>query len=103
MATDARVKIDGREVASLGNDETKTLDIPFGNHQITIDHWSHPGVSKLTLHAKPGMIYELEATVRGDAAAAGLLFGLAGSAIESASNGDAGFWAIQVKRERPAA
>jgi hypothetical protein len=32
-----------------------------------------------------------------------MMFGLAGSAIESASNGDAGFWSLQLVKQRPAA
>jgi hypothetical protein len=102
MAADARVRVDGRDVASLGNDEMKVLDIPAGAHQIAVDHWSHPGVSKLDLNAKPGMVYEIRATVRGEAAAAGMMFGLAGSAVESASNGDAGFWSLQLLKQGPA-
>jgi hypothetical protein len=103
MVADARVRVDGRDVASLGNDEVKVLDIPAGAHQIAVDHWSHPGVSKLDLNAKPGTVYEIRAAVRGEAAAAGMMFGLAGSAIESASNGDAGFWSLQLVKQRPAA
>jgi hypothetical protein len=102
MAADARVRVDGRDVASLGNDETKVLDIPAGAHQITVDHWSHPGTSRLDLNAKPGMVYEVRAAVRGDAAVAGMMFGLVGSAVESASAGDAGFWSLQLVKQGPA-
>jgi hypothetical protein len=102
MALDVRVTIDGREVAGLGNDETKILDIPAGAHKITVDHWSQVGVSKLDLQAKPGTLYEIEVAVREDAAAAGLVFGVVGTVAESEANGGAGFWSIQVVKQRPA-
>lgn len=103
MAVDVRVTIDGREVASLGNDGTKIFTLPAGKHQIAVDHWSHPGTSKLTLDAKAGTLYEVEVTVRGDAAAAGLMFGVVGTAVESAANGDDGYWSVRVTKQGPAA
>jgi hypothetical protein len=103
MAVDVRVTIDGREVAGLGNDETKVFTIPAGTHQIAVDHWSHPGTSKLTLNAKQGTLYEVEVAVRGDAAAAGLMFGVVGTAVESAANGNDGYWSLQVVKQGPAA
>lgn len=103
MAVDVRVTIDGREVAGLGNDETKVFTVPAGTHQITVDHWSHPGTSKLTINAKPGTLYDVEVAVRGEAAAAGLMFGIVGTAAESAANGNDGYWSVRVVKQGPAA
>jgi len=103
MALDVRVKVDGREVASLGNDETRSFDIPAGARQITVDHWAHPGASKIDLQAKPGVLYELEVAVRGEAAVAGMAFGIVGTVAESAASGDAGYWSIHLAKQSPAA
>jgi len=103
MALDVRVKVDGREVASLGNDETRSFDIPAGARQITVDHWAHPGASKIDLQAKPGVLYELEVAVRGEAAVAGMAFGIVGTVAESAASGDAGYWSLHLAKQSPAA
>jgi hypothetical protein len=103
MAVDVRLTIDGKEMAGLGNDETKVFNLPAGTHLIAVDHWSHPGTSKLTLNAKPGVVYHVEVAVRGEAAAAGMMFGIVGTAVESAANGDDGYWSIRVTKQDPAA
>jgi hypothetical protein len=103
MAVDVRVMIDGKEVAGLGNDETKVFNIPAGAHQIAVDHWSHPGTSKLDLNAKPGMVYDVTVAVRGEAAAAGMMFGIVGTVAESAANGDNGYWSVRLVKQTPAA
>jgi len=102
MAVDVRVIIDGKEVAGLGNDETKVFNIPAGAHQIAVDHWSHPGTSRLALNAKPGMVYDVAVAVRGEAAAAGMMFGIVGTVAESAANGDNGYWSVRLVKQAPA-
>ena len=101
-AVDITIKIDGREVAGIGNDETRVFDIPAGNHLVTADHWSHPGTSKLNLQAKPGMVYEIEIAARAEAAVAGMMFGIIGTVVESAANDDAGYWGLHVVTQHPA-
>jgi hypothetical protein len=103
MAVDVRVMIDGKEVAGLSNDETEVFNIPAGTHEIAVDHWSHPGTSKLTLNAKPGMVYDVTVAVRGEAAAAGMMFGIVGTVAESAANGDNGYWSVRLAKQAPAA
>jgi uncharacterized protein YceK len=62
MAADpaARVKLDGREIASLGVGGTTMLDVPAGARKITLDAQGHPNEYTITLQAKPGMLYTLE-------------------------------------------
>lgn len=100
VAVDARVKIDGREVASLGDGDVKIFDVPAGNRQIVVDHWSHPNVYKLDMQAKPGMMYEFIVSPRQEAAVAGM-FGLVGSAVEAAANENGGAWKIELSTQYP--
>jgi hypothetical protein len=93
--SDARVKIDNNEVAILGNGDSKTLDLPAGRHTIVVDHWSHPNVFTLELEAKPGRLYVLEVTPRGEAVVAGALFGVVGSLVEAAANENGGSYQIR--------
>jgi hypothetical protein len=101
-AVDIAIKIDGREVAGIGNGQMRVFDVPAGSHLIAVEHWSHPGTSKLTLQTKPGMVYEIELAARAEAAVAGMMFGIVGTAVESAANGDAGYWGITVVGQHPA-
>lgn len=103
MVADARIAIDGKQVASLGNGDTSVYTLPAGQHRISVDHWGHPGTSTLDLTVKPSMVYELAVEVRGDAAAAGIAFGVIGAAVESAASNDAGYWSIRVAKQGPAA
>ena len=102
MAVDVRVKVDGREIGSLGNGDVKIVDLPAGVHQVVVDHWSHPNVFKLDLQAKPGMVYELEISPREEAAVAGLMFGLAGTLAEAAANENGGGWQVRMVGQKPA-
>ncbi len=98
---DARVKIDGREVASLSNDNSKVMDVAVGHHQVVVDHWGHPNVYKLDLDVKPGMVYALEVTVRDEAVVAGALFGTVGVLAEAAANENGGTFQIRLTGEKP--
>jgi len=71
----ASVKLDGREVASLGIGGSTMLDVPAGVRKIVVGHWGHPNVYTITLDAKPGMLYTLEISPRMEAAIAGAASG----------------------------
>jgi hypothetical protein len=103
MAADARLTIDGKQVEGLGNGDSRVFTLPAGQYRIAVDHWGHPGTSTLDLTVKPGMLYELAIEVRGDAAAAGIAFGIIGAAVESASSNNSGYWSIRVAKQGPAA
>lgn len=94
----ARVKLDGKEIADLGNGAATVLDIPSGNHEFTVDVWDHPNVFKISLSAKPGMLYTLEVQPRDEAIAAGM-FGAGGMLVEAASNPNGGLFQIRVVSE----
>jgi hypothetical protein len=99
--SDARVKVDGKDVASLANGDSKEIDLPVGAHKIVVDHWGHPNVYTLDLQTKPGRIYVLEVTVRGDAAVAGALFGMVGVLAEAAANENGGSFQVRLVEEKP--
>src|SRR6185503_2327366 len=97
----ASVKLDGREVASLGIGGSTMLDVPAGIHKIVVGHWSHPNVYTITLDAKPSMLYTLEVSPRMEAAVAGVAFGMIGWAVEAAANENGGTYEIRVVDSTP--
>jgi hypothetical protein len=97
----ASVKLDGREVASLGIGGSTMLDVPAGVRKIVVGHWGHPNVYTITLDAKPGMLYTLEISPRMEAAVAGAAFGLIGWAVEAAANENGGTYEIRVVDSTP--
>ena len=97
----ASVKVDGREVASLGVGGSTMLDVPAGSHKVVVGHWGHPNVYSITLDAKPGMLYTLEVSPRMEAAVAGVAFGLVGFAAEAAANQNGGTYEVQVVDAAP--
>lgn len=99
-ALPARVTVDGREVASLGVGGSTVLDVPAGSRKIIVDSWSHPNPYKLTLAAKPGMLYTLEVSIRSEAMVAGM-FGLVGMMVEAAANENGGNFQIRVVDSKP--
>ncbi len=97
----ASVKLNDREVASLGIGGSTMLDVPAGAHKIVVSHWSHPNVYAITLDARPGMLYTLEVTPRMDAAVAGAAFGAIGWAVEAIANENGGTYEIRVVDATP--
>lgn len=91
----ARVRIDGREVASLGIGGSTMLDVPAGHHKIVVDSVLHPNVYEISLAAKPGAHYALEVSPRSEATVA-RMFGVVGMLAESASNKNGGEFQIRV-------
>ena len=99
-AVPARVRVDGREVASLGVGGSTVVDVAAGSRKIVVDAWSHPNEYTLTLAAKPGMLYTLEVSIRSEAMVAGM-FGLVGMMVEAAANENGGAFQIRVVESRP--
>jgi hypothetical protein len=97
----ARVKLDGREIASLGVGGSTVLDVPAGARKITVDAFGHPNAYTMTLQAKPGMLYTLEISPRGEAVAAGM-FGLVGMLAEASINQNGGTFQVSVVEAKPA-
>jgi hypothetical protein len=98
----ARVKLDGREIANLGVGGSTMLDVPAGARKIAVDQEGHPRTYSITLHAKPGMLYTLEISPRGEAVMAGAVFGLVGTLVEAAVNENGGTFQIRVVDAKPA-
>jgi len=99
-AVPARVRIDGREVASIGVGGSTVLDVAAGSRKIVVDTWSHPNEYTFTLVAKPGMLYTLEISARSEAMVAGM-FGLVGMMVEAAANENGGAFQIRVVDTKP--
>ncbi|HWJ18514.1 MAG TPA: hypothetical protein VNR65_07305 [Geobacterales bacterium] len=94
----ARLKLDGKQIADIGDGAATVLDIPAGAHEFTVDVWDHPNVYKINVNAKPGMLYEMEVQPRSDAIVAGM-FGVVGMAAEASANPNGGVFEIRVARE----
>ncbi len=99
-ALPARIRIDGREVASIGVGGSTVLDVRAGKRKIVVDSWSHPNEYTLNLTAKPGMLYTLKVSIRTEAMVAGM-FGLVGTIAEAAANENGGNFEIRVVGSRP--
>src|SRR4051812_39649693 len=62
----ARIRVDGREVASLGIGGSTMLDVPAGPHKIVVDDPWHPNSYEISLTAKAGAHYEFEVLPRSE-------------------------------------
>jgi hypothetical protein len=98
----ARIKLDGRVIANLGVGGSTMLDVPSGARKIGVDQDGHPNAYSMTLQAKPGMLYTLEVSPRGEAVMAGAMFGLVGMMVEAAVNENGGTFQIRVVEAKPA-
>ena len=96
---DARIKLDGKQVAALANGGSTVIDVAAGSHEITSDAWDSPGVSKVKLDAKPGTLYTLEVTANLGGTGVGA-FGAAGALVESAGNPNGGLFLIRAVSEK---
>jgi hypothetical protein len=96
----ARVKIDGKEVADIGNGAGAILDVPAGPHNVSVDVWDHPNVFNLRIEAKPGRMYTLLIKPREDAVMAGAVLGVAGMLVEAAANENGGLFQVEVVDEQ---
>jgi hypothetical protein len=101
LSSGARVKLDGRQIASLDSGGSTVLDIPAGPHELTVDNPMHPNVYTMKLDAKPGMIHRLEVSIRAESVVASA-FGGATWLIEAAANENGGTYQIRLIDTKPA-
>lgn len=99
-AAASRVHIDGKQIADLGNGASVVHDVPAGKHEVAISVLLDPRETKITIDAKPGVLYTYEITPRDDAVVASM-FGLAGQAIDAAASGGAGYFEVNLLNEKP--
>jgi len=97
----ARVKLHGREIASLGVGGSTVLNVSRWSGKTTVDAQGHPNEYTITLQAKPGMLYTLEVAPRGEAVTAGM-FGLVGMLAEASINKNGGTFQVRVVEAIPA-
>lgn len=83
---DARIKLDGKQVASLSNGDSTIIGIAAGRHEITADVWDSPQTSRVRVDAKPATLYIFEVTPNLGGTGIGI-FGAAGAAIAGGENG----------------
>jgi hypothetical protein len=96
---DARIKLDGKQVAALSNGNSIVLDIPVGSHEITSDVWDSPGISKVRFDARPATLYTFEVTSNIAGTGVGA-FGAAGAIIETAGSQGGGLFLIRLASEK---
>jgi hypothetical protein len=94
---DARIKLDGKQVASLSNGDSTIIDIAAGSHEITADVWDSPQTSRVRVDAKPATLYIFEVTPNLGGTGIGI-FGAAGAAI--AGGQDGGLFLIHAVSEK---
>jgi len=85
------VKLDGEAMGDLMTGAYVSLDRPPGRHQLSVDLWDIPGVSRHDFNAAPGRVYYFAARVKkkvNDIVAASALGGLAGYAVAAAATND---------------
>jgi hypothetical protein len=94
---DARIKLDGKQVASLSNGDSTIVEIAPGSHEITSDVWDSPQTSRVRFDAKPATLYVFEVTP--NLAGTGIgMFGAAGAALAGGQNG--GLFPIRAVSEK---
>jgi uncharacterized protein DUF2846 len=85
------VKIDGEPMGDLLTGNYVSADRPAGRHQISVDLWDLPGVSRHDLTTVPGRVYYFTARVKekvNGITAAAAFGGLAGYAVAAAASDD---------------
>ena len=85
------VKIDGEPMGDLMTGEYVSRDRPPGRHQLSVDLWDLPGVSRHDFNAAPGRTYYFAARVKqkaNDIHAATIFGGLVGRTIVAAATDD---------------
>ncbi|WP_088345296.1 MULTISPECIES: hypothetical protein [Rhodomicrobium] len=97
----ARIRIDGRELGSLGIGQSTILDVSSGAHKIVVDYWGHPNVFAVTLVAQPGIVYTLEIAPRPDVVKAGLVAGGIGALTQASASEHGGAFQLRVIKAEP--
>ena len=94
-ARSARIKVDGNKSGGVDIDGFVSFAIPPGQHTLSSDLPDHPGSCDLPIDLKAGNEYFYEVSIRGDAIGPALVFGLLGSAVETAGKQCGGLFAIK--------
>jgi Protein of unknown function (DUF2846) len=85
------VVLDGQPIGDLLTGTYVSADRPAGQHQLSIDLWDMPGVSRHDFTTAPGRTYYFAARVKervNGMAAATVFAGLAGYAVAAAASND---------------
>jgi hypothetical protein len=85
------VVLDGQAIGELMTGSYVSADRPAGRHELSIDLWDLPGVSKHGFSTAPGRTYYFAAKVKervNGVTAATVMVGLAGYAIAAAASND---------------
>ncbi len=104
LAVDARLDINGERMAALGRGEGYTGNFRPGKTVLTTEAWSAPGRFTISVETKPNHDYVFEISPRGDGAATGMLFGVAGMAAEASVSEQSGpFQIVPISAEKKGA
>lgn len=90
----ADISINGQKVTKLAESGRYTTRVPAGEVTITTSHWSEIGRYSVKFKAQPGRRYVFQVSMRDEAVAAGLLFGLSGVLIDTIVNENSGSYKI---------
>jgi hypothetical protein len=81
------VKVDEQSIGEITTGNCVSSDIAPGKHQVSLDLWDQPSVSRYNLNAEPGRTYFLMAKVN-QINMAGTLSGLVGYGLAAAASND---------------
>lgn len=96
MAVPARIEINGKKVADIGNGASTIIDIAPGTSVISVSGWSYPGTFSVKLAAKPGQRYAVEVATRSASILPGVALGPVGGMIDASINENAGLFRLRL-------
>ena len=85
------VVLDGQAIGELMTGSYVSADRPAGQHELSIDLWDMPGVSRHAFTTAPGRTYYFDARVKervNGVTAAAVMIGLAGYAVAAVATND---------------
>ena len=93
---DARVRVNGQQVAKLSRGETITVPIAEGEVNIDVDNSWNPGSFGVSVVVEKGKIYYFDISPRSESFLPGAVFGLLGGIVDSEINSQSGVFQLKL-------
>ena len=98
LALDARVRLNGQQVAKLSRGETATIAVAEGKLNIDVDNAWNPGSFGVSMNVEKGKIYYFDISPRSDSFLPGAAFGLLGGLADSKINSQSGVFQLNLTK-----
>jgi hypothetical protein len=92
----ATVKLNDEKVADVWAGGNEIVDFAPGKAVLGVEAWSYPGVYRLELDAKAGMIYRVAIAPRGESFGPSLILGPLGGTVDKDDKGNSGAFKMQL-------